>query len=519
MAKIPKLPYSERPSSVGRARLPESGVPEALGGLSKLAGAGFQLAHNEEMAEAQDLRAVLEAKQAIVDEVETGRRVGDFEESVVGVSEQLKKTFWDDPAKAPEQLLDAARKMAERAVDDAPNTVVGLDLARKTNARVDAAVREMHNWAQTRQTQKAKGDLSIIVNRATAGAESVASLPALGAYIARKEGELSWVFQTIHGGEAPAKMAEMRAGIARSWALATADRGAEGALTALAALDAPKGPLVDNLDVKARESLRSDAKASLAGAFKAQMLDIVRRGVAQNNDLFQAVMKDPQDAGGALIAARQALETQERVLQAKQPLDVETLAKYGVDVEGASPNEILASVKDRIKYVKALDFTRRQMIGFDAEDDLTAVAELLDSNEKLKKGPKNGKELSEVVRQQARLAETYSNKRLTTGTFSALFKNAALSVQAAMANAEDPRGLNVWMAWRYPEVAGNMKLNELFKQNVKIDKATQTRIRIDYMTQFNEASESGRAVDGNRAREMAVRAFTLGTGEANPGVK
>lgn len=517
MAKIPRIEKGGRPSAVpgGSPSAGLGGVAPIIGAAGNLADVGYKIAAETEEGEAMRLRTVLEQKQAIVNEVEAGRRAGDYEEDLVSHMEGLKKEYWDTPDKAPEQLLEMGRQLADRGLEQTPNTQVGLDFAQRSNTRLMAAVREMHDWARARQTQKAKGDLTIIVNRATAGAEGLGSPQALAGYIASKESELSSVFQNVLGSEAQAEMQKMKTEMARSWVLAAGDRDPLGVL---ANLDDKDGPLVDHLNVSQRDALRKETKSSYEGVTKTRELNFVKERVTRNKAIVGSFMDGTLDAG-TVYASQTALEEQRKAVKAQLSVDAAALQKLGIDPSGATPEDLLSLIDDQQKFLTYIDRARRRQTAFDGEDDLATSESLMIGVNKALKSNKS-KDLGEIVRQQTRVAVALGDKKISQGTASTMFKTMSLALDVAAGKAEDPWGWNTWLAWRHPHVAGNMELNNQFEGRFNaLDKTAQQRVRLAYMGQFNAAMEAGRAVDGQSARAMALRALALETGKPIPGVK
>lgn len=516
MGKIPRMdpssPSAGAPSGSGPGATDVAGgylaAGESFGGAAELLVGGAQ-------AEAERLRTALEAKQAIVNEVSAGRAAGDYEETLVAASDQLKKQFWDSPDQAPDKLLEAGRQMADRQIAGAGNAAVGLELAQRTTARLDAAMRDIHGWAQSRQTQKAKNDLSVIVNRATFGAESKGSSAELGGYIATKVAELAPTFQKVLGAEAPEKIKEMRTGMARAWVLSAGDRNPIGVL---GALDEKSGPLVDYLDTTQRDSLRKETRASFEGLTRTRELDAIRKGASDNRALFDAFTTGTPDLGGVFYSQKRSIEEQTKAVKAGLADDLRALKKLNVDPVGLTTEEVLSTLDERLKFVTALETARRRQIGFDAEDDPTTQEGLLFAQDKALRA-KKGKDLAAIVQQQTRLAVALSDKKISQGTFSTMFKDLSTAMDVAASKDEDVWGPNTWRMWRAPREAGNVELNRQFSGPFKtLSKNDQQRVRLAYMAQFNAAQEGGAGVSVKSARGMALRALSLETGTHLPGV-
>lgn len=519
--KIPRIDKGNRPSGVpSGALMGASPVGAPLAALSNLAEVGYKIAADSEQEEALKLRAATEAKQAIVNEVTASRRAGDFEESLVATTAKLQKDFWENPDKAPEQLLAAGRQMADQQIKDAPNSAVQLDMAQKTASRLDSAMRGMHNWAQARQTQKAKGDLSIVINRAAAGAESQPTLYALGNYIKTKEAELSSVFQNVLGAEAQGKMAEMRTGMAQAWLHVYGDQNPIGGLTAL---KAENGPLVDHLNAAQRESARKEMVSSFEGLTKTREMEAITKGIGSNSEIADAFMRgDPQFAGIAFSQLR-SLGEQKKVVEAQMKFDQVALENLGIDLQGYSPSDVPELIDERIEFVQALEKARRRQTSFDAPDNPASVDALMLTMDKALKS-KNGRDMAAIVTQQKNVAIALSAEKISGATATRMFKTMSLAMQTAAENQEGLWGPNFVRAFRAPREAGIAELNNqlgglVFRgQFSNLSAEIKTAIRLNYEGQFSEAKSEGKSVNALGARKMALRAIALETGQPIPGV-
>lgn len=514
MPKIPRIDGG-RPSTPSGSATPNVGAAPAFDALGKLTDTGYAVAADAEKVHHDRLQTALEAKQAIVNEVEAGRQAGDYEESLVGYAEGLKKQYFDQPEKAPGQLLEVGRQLADRQLEQASNSQVGLAVVQRANARLDAAVGEMHTWAQGRQTQKAKNDLSITINRATAAAEGVPNSSMLEGFINSKVAELAPTFQKVLGpAEAEKAVKEMRTGMARSWAISTSGSGGSGAIQVLTALGEKSGPLVDYLDVDQRKTLHENARQDFEGSQKTEELDLIKRGIKNNFDLTDSFFSGKLD-GATIDANRRSLLEQQKAIKVKMDADMGALAKLGVAWTGYEKSDIPGLIDERLKLVNALDSARRRQTPFDAQDDPSTVNAIMIANDKALKTT-NGKDLAQVSKQQALLAVALSDKTVSGGTASTLFKTMSLAMGTAIANAEDPAGWNTFLAWRHPYVAGNMALNEIFKNNAKVkdDIPLQVKIRLAYQGQFNAIYSKEAPISGDDARKLALRAYALEAGDA-----
>ncbi len=529
MAKIPRIGYSDRPSAVpGGGAGP--GAPAAAGagfaGAGAIASGVADILAVQEHAEATRLKQITDAKQAIVNEVEAGKRVGDFEEAVVGTFESGKTKFWDTPDKLPEFILAEGRKMLDRDIEQTSNSAVGLEMAQKGNVRLMATVREAHTWAQLRQTQKAKGDLTVIVNRATSGAESLASLPALNEYIKVKEAELRPMFERVIGAEAGAKITEMKTGMVQSWLNTYGNRDPLGGL---AAIDSKTGPTVDYLNTAQREAARKDMKASFEGLTKTRDLDAIRAGIKGNAELADAFMSGSPQFAGIAFTQRRALTEQLKAVNAGLKFDQTRLESLGVDFQGIAKSEVPFVIQERIDYVDALEKARRRQTAFDAPDDPASVDALMLKMDKAL-ASKNGKDMAAIVTQQKNVAVALSAEKISGATAQRMFKTMSLAMDTAASKQEGLWGPNAVQTFRAPREAGVAELNRQlgtawanlpsFKgagQFNKLPGETKTAIRLNYEGKFNTALEEGKALNALLTRKMALRAIAEETGQYIPG--
>jgi hypothetical protein len=517
MAKqIPRLNAGSVAASVPSSK---SGGDEAAGivaSFGKLADTGYAIAADAEKTLAEQQRVAAEDKQAVVNESAAGRRAGDYQESLTGYIEGLKNEFADAPDKAPGQLLEIGRML-----EQAPNSAVGLAVAQRANAILNSAMKEMHTWALLRQTQMAKGDLQVTINRATAAAESQGSVAVLGAFIKAKEAELTPIFQKVLGADSVTAMKSMREDMARAWVLSTADKSPQAGISVLQALsdNKPGNPLVDYLDTTHRESLKKETISSIIGSTKTGYMNTIKGYLGSNKNLIASWAANDPGLGAAFEAKRKALEAEKIAVKAQLSVDSSALKALGVDVQGHSPEEVVGLIDTELKFVDALKNVRKLALPFDAEDDPTSVEGLMLATEKALK-PKNGKDLGIIIQQQARLAVALNDKKISGSTAQTIFKTMSLALDTAAANNEDVDGPNTWRLWRAPFSSGTVELNRQFAgQFSKLDKASQVRARMSYVGQFNAAQEAGQQVTVESARQMALRALALEVGEPIPGVK
>lgn len=510
MAKIPRSAKGTRPSGVQTTAVDTAPDVSLLQAAADVLGTLADVTTKSEQAAARRLRASLEAKQAIVNEVDANVRSGDYEEGLRGLSSDLKAQHFDDPLKAAPDLLKQARTNTAAAVKAAPNSVIGLKVARAAAARTRTAMNDIHTWAAARQTQQAKNNVSVLMNQATRGAESMLSLPGLTAYIKAKEQELKVPFQNIHGKNAGDKMQEMKTGAVRAWALSRSDTDP---LTVMNALDAKRGPLVDNLDATQRETLRNSAKASFEGLEKRREMDTIRRGVSQNSEIYEAFIHGNLK-GGKILATKREIEERLKAL-ASDP----TISKK-------NRLAVQKTLKSREKFIDAIESVRRRQNSFDAEDDVGTVTKLYQQHNALfvENAGEAGKDLTAWLKQQERLAIAYSDEKISGGTFNTLMKAMSLALPTAQEFESENVGYGVELlgfSYRSPQQVGNLVLNEQFETSsfINLPPDVKNSVRRRYLRLFIDGSEKGQTVSAVEARKMAFRALSLESGQYIPGLE
>lgn len=542
MAKIPRLDSGARPSAVPSGALPgaNQGAAPLTDALGNLADVGYKIAADEEQRHALQMQKALEEKQAIVNEVGASRAAGDYEEGLFSTTEKLKKDFWENPEKAPEQLLAEGRRMADQQIQAAPNTATGLEVAQKTAARLDAAMREIHNWALSRQTQKAKGDLEVQINQFTAGAERMPNDSALSAYLASADEKLGSQFIKVLGADAGKRMHEVRAAAVDGWARV---RGAKEPFVVANALENPdpNSPLIKYADKDARKSLRSALEASAEGLTKTREYEQIKQNIAHGGKIASAYLTgDPQFAG-IVVSERRSIAEQRLALAAKLKHDDAAFKALGIDPKGKTDEGLLALLEDREKFVNALDHANRRQISLTAQDDPASVGALMVQMNKALKS-RNGKDMAAIAKQQTNVAVALAGERVSGATATQMFQTMALAMQTAADNQEDVWGPNTTKRFHAPREAGIAELNRQlggaweqvagggaieqaasFKQPIfqgpysSLSPETKAAIRLDYEAMFNAAVSAQQATDEKATRRMALRAISFRTGKHIPG--
>lgn len=541
MAKIPRLQGSEASAGIPGAALSSPGsvaLPtEALGNIAET---GYKIASDAEAVEAAKLQRALEAKQAVVNEVDAGRRAGDYEESLYSTMEGLKTQYADAPDQAPAKLLEIGRAAADKQLENAPNSAVGLAVAQRANSRLDAAMKEMHNWAQARLTQKAKGDLDVQINQFTAVAERQPNVAALSNYLATADEKLGSQFAKVLGADASKRMYEMRAAAVDGWARVN---GAKEPFVVANALENPdpENPLIKYANTDARKSLRSGLEASAEGLTKHREYEQIKRDIGHGGKIAEAYLSGNPEFAGIVVSERTSIAQQRLALAAKLKHDEAAFKALGIDPKGKTDEGLLALLDDREKFVNALDHANRRQISLTAQDDPASVGALMVQMNKALKS-RNGKDMAAIAKQQTNVAVALAGERISGATATQMFQTMALAMQTASENQEDVWGPNTTKRFHAPREAGIAELNRQLggtweqvagggavEQAVSgsvpilrgpyssLSPETKAAIRLDYEALFNAAVTNKQAVDSKATRRMALRAISYRTGKHIPG--
>lgn len=521
MAKFPQpsqIDYSNLPGGeTPRAQLPNvdatgAAAREAANVVENIGG----MAAKTEAAQQAALAKALAEKQKIVDTVNATRSAGDFEEGLRAQSDEIQNQFWDSPEKAPNEFLTRARQLADTAIKNPNNTnAVSLALAQRTAVITHAQTVGMHHWAQQRMTEKAKNDMTVMVNQATRGAEDQPSLPALEAYAEMQHMDLDPIFEHLTRDHSVAK-ANLDKQLATAWVTAA---GARDPVGTMAALDTPytgatkNGFLNDNLTSAERATLRRQVQTSFDGIGKRKHMQQLKEGIDLTGEAYD-LFRTGELTSGTVFSLRKSLEQKKMATSVDRNMNEE------------SRKQQLASIDTQVKTLDALDDANRKQTGFDAKDDEgTREALLKDYNTLFKENDgKAGKDLEAVVKFRQDLAIAYSGNKISRATFGTMDKGLALALPKAMTKETKTTGWALpfgLFTWRSPREAGNVVLNDLFDGKTgalgTLTPKQQSNARLFYIEQLNDATESGRNLDEASAQAMARKAAYYAAGKKLPG--
>lgn len=501
MGRIPRVSLGDRPSAVpqGGAFSP-SAVAAPTAALADVAQFGQRLASDAEMKEAEKLQRALEAKQAIVNEVEGSTRAANFDATLRESAEAVKRDMADNPQKAVSQFVENARNFMDVEVRDAAdyNSAVGLDFARAASQHIARHTEEMYQWAQARQTQKTKGQAQEIINKTAASAEQLGSYDQLQRHIDQAQRQYRDMFISVYGNEADAKLHEMASQATRGYFAVAGDRNPIGTL---AALEDAKGAAGKYLTPAERDSLRRQTKLSLDGRHATRELDIARQATGENAEALKLLNSGTlkPELTLSLIsrneAAQKAAAVDPSFTPEQRKLQVEKLKRQG---------EALQAVED----------IRRRGARFDPADHVDADSAMMAQQAKVfKKLKGNAGDLMVLEDQQQRLLLARAKREISDSAFMAMMKDINTSYNATIAaEKSDTWGLH-WLSLQDAREAGNAELGRLFRGRLKNATAKQQAAAwSNYIRHYADAAKDGSVPKTDAMRAAARRAASLETG-------
>ena len=461
MAKIPRLDggsASVTPASgagVGAGFIQAAAQP--FGAAGDVADAGFSGAATKEQREAERLRLLTEQKQGVLNEVDAGKRAGDYEESIYHVSERLKTTYADSPDQAPEELLAQGRTEIERAVAAAPNTAVGLEVAQKANSRLDAAMREMHGWVQLRQTQKAKGDLEAQKNDAAAQAGRLPTQFALEQFIVKTNGAMRRQFQAIHGADADKEMHDLNKRITESFLMV---RMKDSPIQVRDEIKAARGAVASYLKPEERNALYKQAEWSIEHRGETRQYDLLG---SATGDTIKAVgmLNDGTLSAETMIAFTRANENARKAI----PLD----KSYTPEQRAAQ----LKMVEKQGTVLEAIDEIRMRGVKFDpVKQVLSDAAAVKTATEELRRYKARSEQLPLIADVMERLLMQRKRGEISAGGYQTAQDLVARAYEKALNDQAANTGLPLPF-WPFQDSmeAGNREMNRLL-ENSKVKNAS-----------------------------------------------
>ena len=496
MAKIPRIEKGNRPSAVPGGPLPgvNSGAAPAIAAFGNLAEVGYKIAADAEEREMERLRLIQERKQAIVNEVEAGRRAGDYEEGIVGQLDDLKKQYAEEPDKVPQQLLEGGRVLLDRQIEQAPNTQIGLEMAQRGNTRLMAAVREAHDWVQARQTQKIKGDLEAQKNQLAVNAGRFGSTGQLDDFLKTQRQSLFPQYEKVFGVNASKEWNDTVSRAAESYARVQGDIRP---VSLRAELSNPRGALATALTPQERDTLITRTERALEKRGETRQYDILGVAAGKTVNLVDALNSGELDP--AVLIAHQHENTMAQKAAAIDP-----------SFSPEQRREQVRLLKRQGEVLDAIDgiFTRGQK--FDPlKMAVNDAAALKDADKALAKFKGKVEQLPLLVEQMERLTLARKKGEISNGGYASAFGHIGLAYKKALSDEADNDGFWIFQNSRESANREMTRLLETRAQNASEDKKASAWVA--YMQRYVEASKKG-DVNAEAARRMARQAISIETG-------
>lgn len=503
MPQIPGIEYGSRPDGeVGHANPgPIDGGAQALRTGAEAVESFADNRQRQLDAQQKQLDQINAEKQKVLDTTTATRTIGDFETAMRGQLAGLQKQYADHPDKVGPEFVTAARAAADDLVKNAPNTAVGLAVARHVENSINSFAKANDDWAGRRATQMAGNNFQVAVNRATRGAEDVGGPAALGAY-ARQQ------WQTIRNdaGNLTANPKDFQqkfyGEIAKAWVIA-ASGGANGRdpdpVRVLEAIDAPKGFLADYLTAEDRKSLRAQVQASFEGVGKAKQARVLMENVDQGGQAYDLYRTGEFNSSTAY--SMQRANEQKRLAISLDP-----------NMDEGSKRAQLKSIDQQNETLHYLDVAQRKQSGFGANPDQKVRRELLKAYDGLfsNESASPAKNLEAIGQFRHDMAKEYAAGNISRADLDRMDRGLSLALPRNMANAtKEMQDASGSFSWRQPRVAGSAHIEDLFDDKGVYANATEKQkneARLFYIEQVNEAMERGTPVTDETTRAMAVKA-------------
>jgi hypothetical protein len=503
MSRFPQIPETRIESRPGGAVGPQE--PLNLDSGEKAIKTG---------AEAVDAYATLQQQQKTLDDTNAARdkiyntttstsMALDYKEKLGNLASQIQQQNIDTPEKAAPAFLEQSRLLADSTIHNPNiNSDISLSLAKATAGHINEGMTDMHRWEEGRKTQIAKNQLEKMVNVTTRGAEDRISPESLTVYMKAQHASLDPVIDKLH--ENPESMkSQVDHDMVKSWVVAN---GARDPIHTLQALDAEKGPLVDNLKAGERQTLRKEVMQSFEGMGKAKHAQVLKEGIDQTGQAYD-LFRTGELTSGSVYSMQRSLE------QKKMAVSLDP------NMSDESRKSQLASIDTQSKTLQLLDEANRKQVGYDAKDDEGTRSKLFQAADKIfpKAGGSTSEDLGAILQFRHDLALAYNSNKIKKPTFDALEKNVALALPKALTK-EASNTWHVGFHMRAPREAGNAALNEYFDKGLfsGLSEQQQNDARVWYLKQFNEAMEGGQNVTAESAQQMARKAAYFVAGKKLP---
>lgn len=473
--KIPRMDRGERPSAVPRSSgIAPPGVVESIEAIQGVAKMGYEIAAGEEAAQAEAIRDAREKKQVILNEVESGRRAGDFEAGLYEDMETLKKDYENDPDKAADQLLDIGSRRIDDELKTAPNTEVGLEITRRANAILNSSARELRNWAERRKTQKAQGDLEAQKNQFAARAGRLTVPGQLDGYLEKERKNLYPQFEKVYGETAEKEWHEAAARATKSFVLV---RGIKDPFGVRSVLVNPKGAFEKYLLPDERAALLDRTDRALENRGDTRQYELLHNAAGKTIDAVGLLNQGRLDAS-TLIALQTENENAITAARLDKSYSSEQKARQIKFLEGQ--REVIDAI-DSI-YARGVPFAPEKQT-------INDMAALKTTEAELKKYKGRDEQLPVIVEHMKRLVLMKKEGSISRAGYNASFGMAGLAYRKAL---KDEAGNTGWWVFQDAQEAGNREMNKHLEGLARNATEEQKAFAwTTYMERFVEEAKKG----------------------------
>jgi len=510
MATIPTTDFGPLPASgVPRGQLPNPGAVAA--GFSETAGsfaAAGQDAAKDEYLQALTHRRAAEAAQAIRNEVGASTSAAQHEQKARDLLSgmQADPQYANNPTGIIAPLQDALNRLADDQVQAAPNSEIGLSVARKTASTNADIMTKANAWVPERGTQLAKGQLVEQVNIAAHAAGTMGSVGELAAFADKWHKEQDPHIANLQA-DAGAYSEKVDAQMAEAYAGTRSHKDPVGFTQELGSADSW---LTKHLPAGQHEKYRDLAKASLFGLGQDAHMDVLTSGTTTIGKAYSLLLTD--DLKPDVVYAQQ------KEIESKK-LDATTNPNLPDDKR----KEILADLDTQSKVLSNLDLAARKRAGYNPTDPSgVAVLEKIDADYKAlfpngNSGKSSTKDLSALLKLQHDVAAAAGSNIVSRSARDTMVKAIGIAQEKALGTEADNTGgilgavgaKTGWFTWRSARQSGDATLNEYLdpKHGLLGNLTPEQRnvARITYIEQLNSANDLKQNVDADAAQAMARR--------------
>lgn len=517
MAKIPRFGLGERASAVPKGPLPDGGagaVSDIFGTLAKTASGVAGVASDVELQHAKDLRDVLEARQAIDNEVTASGHVSNFEQYA---RQQQDVVLAAHPDK-PEEAMGAYRKTLDdeqqrQLKDGGFNGEVGLGFARGSAGVINASMDRMYAQVRLQQTQRIKNTLTAQENQFQNDAADLTSTQALEAHLAKGRQQFGHQFPLVYGAEASKEWDRLAKDSAAAFVEKVSRFQPE---VARAALAEKNGVLTKTLPADERKRLSDVVDQHYTGLSNTAENELGVAGLRMYQGIAGALRVGSDEAAPLIGAQRKKLLAQKDALV--------TSGQFGPE-ERASQRSL---INLQLRTLDSLDRANRTKPGFIAKDDIATISSLMNDFDSIVVGQGQTsvlgykKSLSDILEFNSKLASARERGRITPQKADVLGDRVARVTEQAVSAAEENTGHPWFFGWQDAEQVGNQTLNQELStaryKNLPPEQVTNVRLKYAQLYGEAHADAAGKPVPKATGRQLALQALSIVTEENLPGV-